>query len=466
MKIAPFSLSAAAGFLLVSFCVAAQAEPLADAVQSALRTNPKVTAAVANRDAYEEERHENWAGYFPQLSVDGTGGRIYGDNSTSRGLSVTRDAAYSWLWEGSATLSQPIFDGFQTVNKVAASDDRIRSAEFNILDVREQVALKTAMSYLDVMRGEEAQERIGKHEGKLADYQKRIQNMVNEGGADKAMIVQAKDIRAQLDNTLANVEGQTRTAQADYRDLVGHLPEGKLTMPEPRLDLIPKTADEAVALALKSHPSLRAARSNENALERDADAERQYYYPKVHSELSYLKRDQDDRIGGEVVDARAVIRANWALSFGGADRARMRKQLERYEEGKAQRADTERQVEHQVRAAYNDYETAQKQLAILQDRTQLNRELFKTYKTQFEASKINLLQLQQAENATFNAELAQMNAQYRLRAAAFAVLASMGRLQDSLAVAPVQAAAAELPAPPIAAPAQDDSLGGKAAEGQ
>jgi adhesin transport system outer membrane protein len=437
MKLPSFSFSAAAGFLLISFCIAAQpafAEPLNEAVQSALHTNPKVTAAFANRDSYKEERRENRAGYFPELSVDGTGGRVFGNNSTSRGLSVTRDAAYSWLWEGSATLTQPIFDGFQTVNKVAASDARIKSANFNIMDVSEQIALKTCMSYLDVMRSKDAIGRITGHGAKLDDYQKRIDMMVNEGGADKSMIVQAKDIRAQLDNTLASVQGQSKTADADYSELVGHMPQGKLTMPAPRLDMIPKTADLAVQAALATHPSLQAAQSNEAALRHDAKVESQYYYPKVRSELSYLKRDEDDRIGGETIDARAVVRANWSFSFGGGDRARMRKQMQKYEQGKAERADTEREIEHQVRNAYTDYETAQKQLEILKQRTQINKDLFETYKTQFEASKINLLQLQQAENATFNAELAEMNGEYRLRAAQFTVLASMGKLEDSLGI--------------------------------
>ena len=98
-------LSGASGF--------ACAETLQRSVVAALNHHPSVTAAMANRDAYIEEKKEQFSGYFPAISVGAAGGRIYGDNSTTRGLSVTRGAGYSGYGEGSISLTQMLFDGFE-----------------------------------------------------------------------------------------------------------------------------------------------------------------------------------------------------------------------------------------------------------------------------------------------------------------------------------------------------------------
>lgn len=426
---------ATAGLVALSAIGAAlpvRAEPLEQAVIAALNNHPAVEAAIANRNAYAEERREQWADYFPTLNMRATGGRVYGDNSTSRGLSVTRGAAYSHLWEGSVTLTQPLFDGFETVNRVDAAGLRQRSANFEIADVREDLARRAALAYLDVLRGREILERIRAHGKKIADYQGRIQKMVDEGAADATMAVQAKDIKAQLDATLADVEGQLDSTNAEYAELTGHLPDDAMAKPATGLDLLPPDAAAAAAHAVQSHPALRAAHSSEQALASDKEAEKQFYYPDVNGELSYLKRDQLDEIGGEAIDAKAVVRLNWDLSVAGGQVARVRKTQQREYEGRAKKEETQRRIEREIAVAYSEMAAAQERLEVLNERVRINEDLFGNYEAQFEGARVTLLQLLQSDNALFNARLAQLNGEYKLAAAQYNALASIGRLQESL----------------------------------
>lgn len=430
-------LAAKAGFLAATLCLlsaSARAELLGPAVESALNHHPSVEAAIANRDAFAQEKREQWADHFPLLNVRGAGGRVYGDNSTSRGLTVTRGADYSYLWEGSVTLTQPIFDGFETFNRVDAADLRMESAGYEIIDVRENLALRTVLAYLDVLRGRDTLARINAHRTKLEEYQQRIQKMVDEGAADKSMAVQAQDIKSQLDSTMTDIEGQLKSANAEYAELTGHMPDDPMTLPEPRFDMLPEDVAAGVSAALEMHPSLKAATMTSKALAYEAEAEKQFYYPDVSGELSYLERDQKDEIGGEAVDAKAVVRLNWDISLAGGQGARVRKTLYREHESRARRAETERQVERDVRIAYSDFATSGERVKIQTERVKINEDLFGNYEAQFEAARVNLLQLLQADNALFNAKLALLNGEYKLLASHFAVLASMGRLQEALNV--------------------------------
>ncbi len=412
------------------------AEPLGVAVEAALNYHPSVEAALANRDALREERNEELAAFYPDLDVRTATGRLFGDNSTSRGLSVTRGSGYSYLWEGGVTLTQMLYDGKETMNRVEAADARRESANYNIADVRESLSLRTVVTYLDVVRSREIIADIVEHSKVIEDYVERIGAMVEQGGADESMFVQARDVKAQLDNTLASVEGQLRASHADYAEITGHFPDDPMPRPVPRLDIIVDDVSDSVQYALDHHPMLRSIALTEEASTFDVQAEKSNFYPDFNGEVSYLKRDQKDVIGGEVVDAKALVRMNWHYSLAGAQKSRVNKTLHRASESRAQGLEKQKRVEREIRVAYNERNTAQRQLEILSERRDINRDLFKTYEVQFEGARANLLQLMQSENALFNAELSVVNGEFRVMAAQFAILASTGRLQEALSVVP------------------------------
>ena len=84
-------------------------------------------------------------------------------------------------------------------------------------------------------------------------------------------------------------------------------------------------------------------------------------------------------------------------------------------------------------------EASNKRLAISLDRVDVSADLVRTYEKQFEAAKVTLLNLLQAENTHFNAKLGAMNADYRHLAAQYSVLANTGHLQEALNVQPAGA---------------------------
>ena len=79
-------LCLALGGILVAL-PGARAETLETAVLEAVNHHPGVNAALAARDAAIESRNEAFSSFFPQLRASAAVGRVYGNNSTSRGLS-------------------------------------------------------------------------------------------------------------------------------------------------------------------------------------------------------------------------------------------------------------------------------------------------------------------------------------------------------------------------------------------
>jgi adhesin transport system outer membrane protein len=425
-------------FIVASFVmiqpVSPRAETVEEAIEAALNFHPTVKAAIANRDAEIEARKENLSEFFPKIDVRGTGGREFSNNSTSRGLNTTRGEGYSWLWDGTITMSQMLFDGFETSNRVDAAHARRVSANYNITDIREALALRTIFAYLDVMRANETLGNLQKHSKVVDDYIRRIEIMVNEGAADVTMLVKAKDIEVQLKDTLASTEGEKRTVEAQYKEIVGRAPGFPMHRPQILDGLIFADIEEAVDYAVQNHPALHVASQNANALEHEAMAEHSFWYPDLTGELSYQEKDLDDVIGGEVRDAKAVLKMNWNISVGGGQIAREKKAKKRHFESLAQKSALKGEIERDVRAAWAEMNAVREQNKLAMERVELNEQLFKASKSQFEGARIDLLALLQSDNALFNAKMGWINSKYRNLASVYAYLASAGKLQSILNV--------------------------------
>jgi outer membrane protein, adhesin transport system len=407
------------------------AETLEDAIRAAITTHPSVEGAQAESGAAQAEKKSHTSGYFPTVRVNGSTGRIYGDNATSRGLNVTRGAGYSNMWNGSVSATEKIFTGFETTNRIKSAQSKKTSADMNVMDVRENLAYRAAQAYLDVMRAREGLALLKSHGAKTDDYLSRIDKMVEDGGSDNAELQQARDISVILSGLIDDYEGQVRAAESNYFDMTGHAPD-ELTKPVLDETMLPGSLEDALGAALKMHPSLQAAAYSAESAAYDMEAEKAPLYPSLEGELSYMKEEKRDLIGGEIEDGRAVVNLNWMFETGGGQIARIREKKYTHARALSAARETQKQVELGTRLAWSEYQTALEQVANQSQRQELNAKLFDTYKVQFEGAKISLLQLMQGDNQLFTTHLEKINGEYRLLAAKYALLGSMGRLQQAM----------------------------------
>jgi adhesin transport system outer membrane protein len=410
-----------------------RAETLADSIKQALSTNPAIETVKSQKIFSEEEYKESRSDLFPVLSANATAGRIFGNNSTSRGLTVDRGEAYSYLGEGGGSITQPLFDGFEVFNRMDAAKARVRASDYTIADTKENIALRAAQAHIAILQARDTLEQTKAYYGIIQDYQNRIQIMVDEGVADETELAQAKNISIQLESTLADIEGQLKAAYANYREVAGTMPKSDLLKPD--LDTtLHDDIEMIINEAKKTHPLLMSGREELVALTHEVDAEKSTLYPDIDGELSYLKRDQREEIGGELEDARAVLKMNWNFETGGAQKARKSQKKASYLETLNKNKEIAREIEAKIRQAYVEYETASKQKELVKTREITTKELFDAYNTQFEGARVRLLQLMQAENQLFNTQLEAILAEYRYLLSQINLLASTGQLTQNLAL--------------------------------
>ncbi|MAH05207.1 MAG: hypothetical protein CL561_06595 [Alphaproteobacteria bacterium] len=410
---------------------AAQAESLFEAVEKTLANHPRQESAMLRLEAAADKRREEKSAFFPTLSGNAAGGRVYGDNSTSRGLSVTRGSGYSWLWEGDIALTQNLFNGMGTVNRHSAAIDREEAAKYSMDDVREMLTSETVNAYMDVLRAEDSLRYIAEYKAALEKYRPQFKVLIDQGAVDSTDHSQAFDMIARASKLENDFNAQKQSAIARYAMMTGHEPQGELHAPKVILN-IPETQDMAVAWALENHPQLRAANESSDAAWHDSLAEKSAFFPKLDSELSYYKKDQDDVIGGEVVDARALLKMNWAFSTGGAEISRYKRSRKLYQQSLSERREKELQLVANIKDAWimRDKLTAQQDISAR--RLALSKALLNTRRDQFEGGSITLLQLMQAHDQHYMLGLENRQLGYAAQNADYMILSSMGALYSRL----------------------------------
>ncbi|MCB9985925.1 MAG: TolC family protein [Micavibrio sp.] len=418
--------------LLLAPCV--QAETLREAIQASLVKNPTLEQALATQTSAQQDLRATKSNYYPSVSLSTAAGRVYGNNATSRGFNTTRGAGYSNMWEGSVTLNQMIFDSMKTPRLVDAAEEKSKSAELDLQNVRETLVLQTTMAYLNALRTRQSLDLLIQHQDTLKGYENQISKMVNEGMADDAELQQAKALGIDIRDMISEFQGQVRATDAEYARLTGHIPEGEMKKPESIKADLPSNADQAISESLISHPQIKKLEREVEAAKLTRKAQNSALYPTVSGELSAYRKDVNDIIGGEVEDNRALIRLNWSLSSGGAELAQIEKAAADERKSRAYQEEVSRQLKALIQVSCSDMMTADEQLAFAQERLETSQNLLSTYKVQFEGGKVRALQILQGENQVLRNKMDVLNNEYRSLAAQYAVLGAMGKLQEKLAL--------------------------------
>lgn len=435
-RIQSFALATA----LAAGCAAASAQPLPALLDKALRDNPEVRAAVDRRLAAEAETRAARAGWLPRIDLDASYGRQRLDTFQSRlqglsGVNVTDRGA-------GLVLSQMLYDGAATRSEVDRAGARLTSAEWTALATAEDIALRTATAYLDVLRSratvQVARDNLDAHARIHAQIRQRT-----EGGVGRRADLDQADGRLALAASNLRVEEQSLAgAELALRRLVGAAP-GPLQRPAGPQQ--PWGADDApLYAAAAEHPLLRAGRASVDAAQADIRAARASLQPRLSFELGTVQ-DRNAVIDLSRED-RAMLVLRWNLFRGFGDQARVSQAGWLAEETREQLTRTQRQLDETLGLALSAWRTAADRNPILNRYVQSTDATRGAYASQFAIGQRTLLDLLNAENEHFNARLAQITGDYAQQSAAYRVHAAIGSLLPVLGVtaprdAPVSASA-------------------------
>ena len=121
-----------------------------DTIYGVLRTHRNLRGMMENRDALEHEVDRARAGFGPRIDVSGQAGYGVISDSTSRVLDHDRQM---WSVVGySATLVQPIWDGFAARSRVRSAKSTLESVKHRVFDTATSLSLDGVIAHIDLLR--------------------------------------------------------------------------------------------------------------------------------------------------------------------------------------------------------------------------------------------------------------------------------------------------------------------------
>ena len=277
---------------------------LKEAVVTGMKTNPETGVVENNRRATDEELRQAQALYYPSIDVVGDTGYQYSDNISTQNRLLDDDDEILYKYQIGVTLTQMLFDGFETQYENARQYWRVRSASHRVRETAEFVGLDIIEAYLDVVRQREllriAQSNVQQH----LDIMGQIEDGAEAGRSTDADLEQVRARLAAARANEANVIEALRVSEAAYKQQVGDLP-GDLEVPTVPVDAIEADVETEVKHAITHSPTLDIFEADVNVAEMERRQTRSTYYPQVDLELNAAAGENNNGI--EATDKNTIM---------------------------------------------------------------------------------------------------------------------------------------------------------------
>ena len=412
---------------------------LQEAVSMAISTNPSVGEVSNDRRAIDQELRQGRALYYPQVDARAATGVEWSNNATTNGDTQAGNSRTLWRKEGSLTLSQLIFDGFFAESEVERQTSRVKSAAYRVQESAEFTGLDATEAYLDTQRHRErvqlAANNVAVHRGRLGQVQQRAQ----AGGGNIADVRQAEARLANAESTLVEVQGNLQDAESNFIKVVGQAPDTLDDVAIP-VDAMPADVDAAITAAVEASPTVAFARQDIKTAEADVKQQEASLYPDIRLELSTSVEDNVDGRTDTEYDATALVVLRYNLYRGGADTARIREFKWRQAEAIDAMHTQERKVSDDARVSWTAIDVSHSNVEILQREVDAQAKTVAVYKQQFEIGQRGLLDLLDADNDLYLSSDNLITARYAEVFANFRLLATIGALQKTLGITPLDSA--------------------------
>ena len=415
-----------------------QGQSLTDVVSTTLRTNPDILAGKYNVEAAEQLRNQAKSGYFPVVDLVIAGGREASNNTTTRAALVGTGQSDLELdrMERSLKLTQLLYDGFATRNLVKQQEHLFSAAMSRLASSQENVSLRAIQVYLEVLRRdavvELSQENLRHHEETLSKIQERFES----GVGTKVDVVQTVGRKAQAKSNVLLSQRDAKNGRAEFYRVVGENP-GDLFDP-PVVKGLPSTLEQAIELAYRNNPGLKAAEADLQAAVAARKQTSGAFHPRLDLEVGATRNEDTDGTVGANDDETAVVRMSYNLFRGGGDRARMNEAEAREFAAREAVRSVRRAVEEDATLIWNELEDILMRLEHLEAHVNSTEEVLKVYKEQLALNKRTLLDLLDVENELLRAKIAAISGRYISILARYRVLTSTGQLLTTLGVDPEQ----------------------------
>ena len=406
-------------------CSTARAETVFEALAEAYRSNPDLQAQRAYLRSVDENVAIAKSGYRPSVALTGQ----YSDSNTDNNRNPSEDGRTAQAL--GATVSQPLFSGFSTVNSVKSADKAVRAEQYNLSNYEQAIFLSASEAYLNVVRDEAIVDLQKNNEKLLKKQLDETQERFNVGELTRTDVAQAKSSYSQAIASRISAEGTLEVSKAVYKQVIGKDPS-HLSEPDNIHTFLPATFDRALSYTMDNNFAILQAKEALESREYAVKANYGALAPQVAATGSATKSKANSKHHGDpnttVDDITWGINASIPLYDAGENRARIRQSKYAKWQAQEQVASAKRAAVSSITGSWESMVAYDAQIKALVDRVEANKIALDGVKKEEALGNRTILDVLDAYQTLLNSQVEVVKARREYYLSAMQVMQAMGKL--------------------------------------
>lgn len=414
---------------LLLFVSPANALDLSTVIVDSISAHPEVKEKIHVYRQILSDRDIAESGWRPSIDVDASTGLYDTESPITNNESVDYNSTTLEL-----SLTQNLFNGYDTTYQVEQATARIDSALYDVYDTADNVALRAIQAYFEVLKQRRlyqlAIENVAAHEDILAKIRER--NFSGVGRRSQLQQTEGRLARAQASQIAQ--QNNLEDAATQLHQILGRYVDHQV-LKEPDLPVRSRmNLDELIDVALDNHPAMRVASSNIKAAQSGHRRSLGSRYPNVDLRLATEYGNDIGGLSGNIEETSLVINLTYNLYRGGRDDAEQQQKVSAVHEQKEFAARVRRQVINTLRLSWTADDLLIRQLKFLEAHVIKSGQTVGSYKEEFFIGQRDLLDLLDAENESNSAKNQLAEARFDSVAARYRVFEGIGQLFEATGI--------------------------------
>lgn len=427
----------AIAYLLIlgaSFVDPASAQTLQEVLRIAYDTNPTIQAERARQGATSEATAQAWADLLPSIVASGSYEKIDNNQTIDASIFDPTDPGPTPV-PNSVQLSTlaaqvegelVIFDGLRNVNALRQASARVRAGGAQLAATEQDVLLRTATAFFDVVRDAAVYEANLNNVKVLVRQKDQAQLRFDVGEVTRTDVAQADARLAAARAQLTNVQAALNVSRVRFAQLVGDRP-GSLES-DPAMPDTPDSLLQAIEIGRNFSPRALSARAQEEASRKGVAIAKSAFSPSVSAVTSYRYADQPSNFVLDDETFSYGVRASVPIFLGGLRLSRVREAKSLHDADRRRIVEAERFVEAEIAQGWEQLVAARANIASAESQVAANDLALQGVRREAQLGARTTLDVLNAEQEALNAKVSLADAKRNAQVAVFSLLAAMGIL--------------------------------------
>ncbi|MBO9449950.1 TolC family outer membrane protein [Tropicibacter sp. R16_0] len=397
------------------------ADNLADALIGAYNTSGLLEQNRALLRAADEDVAIAVSALRPIIDFTVRVQRALVNNETNNLVTETRTSTFFSGLE----FTQLLYDGGASILAKQAAQETVLATRQSLIQVEQSILLRAVTAYMDVFLQEENVVLRQNNVRVLGEELRASQDRFEVGEVTRTDVALSESRVAAARANLADAQGALTTARAEYVNAVGRDP-GR-TAGQPRLPRHPASISDAVAIAVRNHPSILSVQHQVRAAELTVDRQRAALGPtaSIRADVGITNTFGNSNYNN-TASAGLVFRQ--PVYAGGRLAANVRRAMATRDSVKANLLNTQKDVIQAVNQAYVRFETAQANLRATDERVRAAQVAFDGIREEATLGARTTLDVLTSEQELLDAQTSQIQARAERSLAAYQLLSAQGLL--------------------------------------